>query len=99
MNALVTDLTQSVPEERHPTLRYWDARLKATIARLFTAAEERLEALKEDLQGLGILGKSIPELLVSSARCYDLGLDRNSQVHTMMTADAATINSAQINVT
>jgi hypothetical protein len=30
---------------------------------------------------------------------YNLALDRNSQVHTMMTADAATINSAQIKVT
>jgi hypothetical protein len=54
MNALVTDLTQSVPEERRPTLRYWDAPLKATIARSFTAGEERLEALKEAQQGLGI---------------------------------------------
>ena len=34
-----------------------------------------------------------------SGRDYDLGLVRNSQVHTMMTAEAATINSAQINVT
>jgi hypothetical protein len=32
-------------------------------------------------------------------RDYDLGRVRNSQVHMMMTADAATINSAQINVT
>ncbi|MGB7731263.1 MAG: DUF2254 domain-containing protein [Candidatus Acidiferrum sp.] len=54
MNALVTDLTLSVPEERRPTLKYWDARLKATITRSFIASEERLEALKEDRQGLGI---------------------------------------------
>jgi hypothetical protein len=38
-------------------------------------------------------------ILVSSVRDYDLGRVRNSQVHTMMTADAATINSAQMKVT
>jgi hypothetical protein len=30
---------------------------------------------------------------------YGLALDRNSQVHMMMTADVATINSAQMKVT
>jgi uncharacterized membrane protein len=54
MNALVTDLTQAVPEERRPTLKSWDARLKATIARSFAGSEERMEALKEDRQGLGV---------------------------------------------
>ncbi len=54
MNALISDLTQSVPEERRPTLKYWDARLKATIARSFAGSEEKLEALKEDRQGLGV---------------------------------------------
>ncbi len=54
MNALISDLTQSVPEERRPTLKYWDARLKATIARSFAGSEEKSEALKEDRQGLGV---------------------------------------------
>jgi uncharacterized membrane protein len=54
MNALVTDLTLAVPEERRPALEYWGARLKATIARSFTDSEERMEALKEDRQGLGV---------------------------------------------
>ncbi len=54
MNALVTDLMQAVPEERRPNLRYWDARLKAVIARSFVDGEERTEALREDRQGLGI---------------------------------------------
>jgi uncharacterized membrane protein len=54
MNALVTDLALVVPEERRPTLRYWDARLKATIARSFADSEERLDASKEDRQGLGV---------------------------------------------
>jgi uncharacterized membrane protein len=61
MNALVTDLTQYIPEERRPALRYWDARLKATIARSFTASEERLEALQEDRQGLGMPRQSSHE--------------------------------------
>jgi uncharacterized membrane protein len=54
MNALVTDLTQAVPEERRPTLKHWDSRLKVTIARSFADGEERLEALEEDRQGLGV---------------------------------------------
>ena len=54
MNALVTDLTQAVPEERRPALKHWDGRLKATIARSFTEGEERLEASEDDRQGLGL---------------------------------------------
>jgi len=54
MNALVADLTQVVPEERRPTLKYWEARLKATIARSFADSEERMEASGEDRQGLGV---------------------------------------------
>jgi uncharacterized membrane protein len=53
MNALVTDLAQVVPEERRPTLKYWDTRLKATVARSFADNEERMEATREDRQGLG----------------------------------------------
>ncbi|MGB2625295.1 MAG: DUF2254 domain-containing protein [Candidatus Acidiferrum sp.] len=54
MNALVTDLTESVPEERRPMLRRWNARLRDTIGRSFVTNEERSEALKEDRQGLGV---------------------------------------------
>ena len=54
MNALVADLTQAVPEERRATLKYWDSRLKTTIARSFADGEERLDASKEDRQGFGI---------------------------------------------
>jgi uncharacterized membrane protein len=54
MNALVTDLMQAVPQERRPFLKYWDARLKATIARSFADSEERMEASREDRQGLGV---------------------------------------------
>ncbi|HKV76969.1 MAG TPA: DUF2254 domain-containing protein [Candidatus Sulfotelmatobacter sp.] len=54
MNALVTDLAQAVPEERRPALKYWDARLKTTIARSFADGEERMDASMEDRQGLGV---------------------------------------------
>ena len=53
MNALVADLSRAVPEERRPALELWDARLKAIIARSFVDGEERLEASKQDRQGLG----------------------------------------------
>jgi len=54
MNALVADLTSTVPEERRPALGYWDARLEATITRSFADGEQRMEASKEDRQGLGV---------------------------------------------
>ena len=53
MNALISDLIAVVPEDRRPGLAYWQERLKATIARSFTDGEERMEAPKEDRQGLG----------------------------------------------
>lgn len=53
-NALLADLIPDVPEERRSALRYWQGRLKATIVRAFADDEERLEALKEDRQGLGV---------------------------------------------
>ena len=54
MNALISDLTLAVPEERRPALKYWDMRLKTIINRSFADREERTEALKEDRQGLGV---------------------------------------------
>jgi uncharacterized membrane protein len=54
MNALISDLIRAVPEERRPALRYWEVRLKATIGRSFPKGEERMEASKEDRQGLGV---------------------------------------------
>ena len=54
MNALVSDLFSSLPEERHPGLRCWDARLKATIERSFVDEAASIEASQEDRQGLGI---------------------------------------------
>jgi uncharacterized membrane protein len=60
MNALIADLIPDVPEERRPALRYWQGRLKATIARSFADEEERLEASKEDRQGLGVARQRSP---------------------------------------
>jgi uncharacterized membrane protein len=54
MNALISELISVLPEERRPALRCWSARLKATVARSFEDGEERLEALVEDRQGLGV---------------------------------------------
>jgi uncharacterized membrane protein len=54
MNALISDLASVLPEERRPALRYWCARLKGTIARSFEDGEQRMEASKEDRQGLGV---------------------------------------------
>ena len=53
MNALVAELILALPEKRHPALQYWDAQLKASIARSFADSEERLQASKEDRQGFG----------------------------------------------
>jgi uncharacterized membrane protein len=53
MNALVADLSRSVPKERRPALESLDVRLKAIIARSFLDSDERLEASKQDRQGLG----------------------------------------------
>jgi len=54
MNALISDLNSAVPEERRLALRYWCARLRATVAISFVDGEERTEASKEDRQGLGV---------------------------------------------
>jgi uncharacterized membrane protein len=61
MNALVADLILAVPDERRPALTYWDGRLKATIARSFPDGEERLDAMKEDRQGLGVPRQLSPD--------------------------------------
>jgi uncharacterized membrane protein len=53
MNALVADLSRAAPKERRPALEFWDARLRAVVARSFADSEERLDASKQDRQGLG----------------------------------------------
>jgi len=54
MNALIGDLLHHVPEERRAALMHWQARVRATITRTFAGEEERVEAMEEDRQGLGV---------------------------------------------
>jgi len=58
MNALVADLALALPERRRPGMAYWDARIKATIARSFVDGESRLEAMSADRQGLGVQSRA-----------------------------------------
>jgi uncharacterized membrane protein len=60
MNALIADVSRAVRKERLPALEYWDARLKAIIARSYADNEERTEASKQDRQGLGAPRNSSP---------------------------------------
>jgi uncharacterized membrane protein len=53
MKALVADLVAALPPERHESLRHFQQRLDATIAKSFVDAEEKLEASVADRQGLG----------------------------------------------
>jgi hypothetical protein len=54
MNALVGDLSRSLPESRRPALKRWDVRLKNLVARTFADVDERREASRADRQGLGL---------------------------------------------
>jgi uncharacterized membrane protein len=54
MNALVNDLIPVVPEERRAVLKYWQGRLKSSIARSFADEQDKLDASVADRQGLGI---------------------------------------------
>jgi len=53
MKALITELLSILPEERHPALHYWKARLQSTVERTFRDKEDILDASDEDRQGLG----------------------------------------------
>jgi len=54
MRALLSDLIEVLPAERHAALRHWQDRLASTIARSFVELEEKREAAVEDSQGLGV---------------------------------------------
>jgi uncharacterized membrane protein len=58
MGAVIGDLIESLPPERHPALIHQRERLNATIARSFPDEQEKLEASVEDRQGLGLPGAS-----------------------------------------
>jgi uncharacterized membrane protein len=53
MKALVADLIAALPPERHESLRHFQRRLDATIAKAFVDAEDKLDASIADRQGLG----------------------------------------------
>jgi uncharacterized membrane protein len=59
MRALVADLLSVLPAQRHASLHYWQRRLRASIARSFEDAEEKLSASMEDRQGLGVARGSV----------------------------------------
>ena len=54
MMALMSEMITLLPRERHYALRYWQQRLQTTIERSFGDIEDKLDALAEDRQGLGI---------------------------------------------
>jgi uncharacterized membrane protein len=53
MKAVVSDLSSTLPEERHASLKYWMERIDGTIERSFAGPEEKMDASVEDRQGLG----------------------------------------------
>ncbi len=53
MNALIADLSEAVPNERRPELECWKTRLEDIVSRSFADRQERLEATRQDRQGLG----------------------------------------------
>jgi uncharacterized membrane protein len=53
MKALMSELISLLPEERHPSLREWQERLQYRVEHSFASAQDRLDALVEDRQGLG----------------------------------------------
>ena len=54
MNALFKNLTNLLPEGRHPALQNWEKRLRGSIKRSFGEVEEQIAASVADRQGLGI---------------------------------------------
>jgi uncharacterized membrane protein len=54
MNALIDNLIEVLPAERHAALRRWEKRLKDTVRRTFADKEEQVDASVADRQGLGI---------------------------------------------
>jgi uncharacterized membrane protein len=53
MQALLSDLIDALPAERHPALQRQRKRLNTTIVRAFPDREDQLEASAEDREGLG----------------------------------------------
>jgi uncharacterized membrane protein len=60
MKALIKNLLNTLPAQRHAELRYWEQRVQSTVARTFSDMEEKKEASVADRQGLGI-GEEEPD--------------------------------------
>lgn len=54
MNALIENLLEVLPPERHPALKHWQTRLEGTVERSFSDRIEKQDASVADRQGLGI---------------------------------------------
>jgi uncharacterized membrane protein len=54
MNALIQNLHQLLPSNRHAALKYWEKRLQGTVKRSFIDRTEKQDASVPDRQGLGI---------------------------------------------
>lgn len=59
MKALLSDLSDAVPENRREAVQSQQRRLIASVGRCFTDADDQLEASVEDREGLGIPRKRI----------------------------------------
>jgi uncharacterized membrane protein len=57
MNALVNEMILVLPQERHAALFHWQERLQSSIDSSFGDLQDRLDASREDRQGLGISGR------------------------------------------
>jgi uncharacterized membrane protein len=54
MNALVKNLLEGLPADRHASLHHWEERLQGTVERSFKDADEKQDASVADRQGLGL---------------------------------------------
>jgi uncharacterized membrane protein len=54
MNALIQNLIEVSPKERHAALQRWEKRLHDTVERTFAHEDEKIDASVADRQGLGI---------------------------------------------
>jgi hypothetical protein len=61
MNALIKNLLEILPVERHAALHHWEKRLAGTVERSFADFHDKQDASVADRQGLGIGEESTPE--------------------------------------
>jgi uncharacterized membrane protein len=79
MTALLSDLTNALPEERRPALRHQQKRLESTIVRTFPDIEDRLEASAEDREGFGATRRHLPGSDVEFSSLFDAVQSKSEQ--------------------